>query len=85
MQIAAGSGGFSFQTPKKPNFDSAGRILLPAFLRETANLTEVAIVVGSGEYFELWSPEKWHAQQIMLNDVEANEERFSPLDLKTLQ
>jgi MraZ protein len=74
-----------FSYAEKANFDSAGRILLPAFLRETATLTDVAILVGSGEYFELWSPEKWQAQQIMLNDVEANEERFSPLDLKTLQ
>jgi MraZ protein len=74
-----------FSYAENAKFDSAGRILLPAYLRETANLSDQAIVVGSGEYFELWNPEKWKAQQTLLNDVEANEERFSPLDLKTLQ
>lgn len=74
-----------FSNAERVKFDSAGRILLPAFLRETANLKEMAIVVGSGEYFEIWSPENWQAQQTSLNDIEANEERFSALDLKTLQ
>lgn len=74
-----------FSNAEKTKFDSAGRILLPAFLRDTANLKEIAVVVGSGEYFELWSPENWQAQQTSLNDIEANEERFSALDLKTLQ
>lgn len=74
-----------FSNAEQIKFDNAGRILLPAFLRDMANLKDVAVVVGSGEYFELWSPENWHAQQTSLNDVEANEQRFSALDLKTLQ
>jgi len=37
-----------------------------------------------GEYFELWTPEKWLPQQVSLNDIDANEERFSALDLTTL-
>ena len=74
-----------FSNAEKAKFDNAGRVLLPAFLRETANLKEIAIVVGSGEYFELWSPENWEAQQTSLNDIEANEQRFNALDLITLQ
>ena len=74
-----------FSNAEKTKFDSAGRILLPAFLRETAYLKEIAILVGSGEYFELWSPENWQEQQNSLNDIEANEQRFSALDLTTLQ
>jgi MraZ protein len=73
-----------FSNAERIKFDQVGRILLPAFLRETANLKEIAIVVGSGEYFELWSPENWQAQQTSLNDIEANEQRFSALDLSTL-
>lgn len=73
-----------FSYAKKIEFDKAGRVLLPAFLRETANLKENAILVGNGEYFELWSPENWQVQQTSLNDVEANEQRFKPLDLTTL-
>ena len=74
-----------FSTAELTKFDDAGRILLPAFLRKTADLKDVAIIAGSGEYFEIWSPENWRDQQISLNDVEANEQRFSALDLNTLQ
>lgn len=58
--------------------------LIPAFLRETANLETTAMVVGMGEFFEIWTPERWQDQQNALNDVEANEQRFSALDLTTL-
>lgn len=73
-----------FANAERVSFDGVGRILLPAFLRETANLKEMAIVVGGGDYFELWSPEIWQAQQTTLNDIEANEQRFGALDLTTL-
>ena len=73
-----------FANAERVTFDGVGRVLLPAFLRETANLKEMAIVVGSGDYFELWSPDIWQAQQITLNDIEANEQRFGALDLTTL-
>jgi len=74
-----------FSNAKQINFDNAGRILIPGFLREAANLEETAIVVGMGEYFELWAPDRWQAQQVSLNDVDANEQRFSALDLTTLR
>jgi len=74
-----------FSNAEQTKFDSAGRILLPAFLREMAKLNDNAIIVGSGEYFEIWSPKNWQAQQTSLNDIEANEQRFGALDLKTLQ
>lgn len=74
-----------FANAEMAKFDSAGRILLPVFLRKLADLAEVAVLVGSGEYFEIWSPENWQTQQNSLNDVKANEQRFSALDFNTLQ
>ena len=61
--------------------DKLGRILIPAFLRETANLQGSAEVVGVGAYFEIWSPELWAVQTSDLQDPEADEHRFEMFDL----
>ena len=39
------------------------------------------IVAGQGEYFEVWTPALWNEQMAQLQDVEANNARFSTLDL----
>jgi MraZ protein len=65
-------------------FDRAGRILIPQFLRETANLQSEVIVVGMGGYFELWSPERWQAQNEKLQDPELTAQRFATLDLSVI-
>jgi MraZ protein len=61
--------------------DKAGRILIPEFLRQLAGLKEEAIVVGAGEFFEIWSPELWQEQVAKLQDADANSQRFSLLNL----
>jgi MraZ protein len=75
---------YFFSHAQELEIDKTGRILLPAFLRETANLTDSAVLVGNGDYFELWSPENWQLQSDLLNGSDANEQRFSALDLTTL-
>ena len=61
--------------------DSAGRILIPGFLREVAGLDNNALVVGVGKHFEIWSPASWDQESQNLNDPAANAERFINLDL----
>ena len=39
--------------------DKQGRILLPAALREFAELTKDVVLVGVGSRIEIWSKEKW--------------------------
>lgn len=73
-----------FSDSEELEFDKAGRILLPAHLRGTANLSNTAVLVGNGEYFEIWSPEDWQLQLAVLKDVEANKQRLESLDLFTL-
>ncbi len=75
---------FFYSNAQELEIDKAGRILVPAFLREAANLAENAVLVGNGEYFEVWSPELWKLKQEELSDSEANDKRFSALDLITL-
>ena len=43
--------------------DSQGRILIPAKLREYAGLTKEVVVVGSFDRAEIWSAERWNAEE----------------------
>lgn len=60
--------------------DKAGRILLPQHLRQFLGLEAEAVVVGQGEYFEIWSPGGWQEQIQAIEDTEANASRFAALD-----
>jgi len=61
--------------------DRAGRILILQFLRQAAHLDGGAVVIGVGDHFEIWAPEKWAQQAALLNDTEANAGRFAAIDL----
>jgi MraZ protein len=63
--------------------DGAGRILLSPNLKEFGSLNENVVFVGQGDYFEIWSPELWKEQEVMVSDAETNAQRFAALDLKT--
>ncbi|BFM48604.1 division/cell wall cluster transcriptional repressor MraZ [Marinomonas sp. THO17] len=43
--------------------DKAGRILLPAPLREFARLDKKLTILGQGKKLEIWSQEEWDAQR----------------------
>jgi MraZ protein len=70
-----------FSNAVRVEVDRAGRILVPQFLRTSAQLDGAAIMVGVGDYFEIWSPDRWQEQNSMLQDGEANAQRFAALDL----
>jgi len=65
--------------------DKIGRILIPEFLCEKAGIAcdQEVVLVGLGDYFEIWSSEVWALQQKTLDELEANTERFKVLDLST--
>lgn len=70
-----------FSTAERVEVDKAGRILIPEFLRQSAGLQSETILIGAGNYFEIWAPEVWAAQEAELRDNEANAQRFALLDL----
>lgn len=70
-----------FSTANRVEFDKAGRFLLPLFLRQAAGLENDVMIIGAGEYFEIWSVEQWAAQELLLHDAQNNAQRFSALDL----
>ncbi len=49
--------------------DSAGRILLPAALRERVGLDKEAVLVGQGNKFEIWSASAWTALYASAKDL----------------
>lgn len=61
----------------------SGLMWLPEGLREYAALEGEAVLVGQGEYFEIWSSKEWHAQEANLLDADANSGRFVGFDLVT--
>ena len=62
--------------------DKVGRILLPQNLRGFLGIENGELIVaGQGDYFEVWMPAEWKLQMDQLQDTEANNQRFSTLDL----
>jgi MraZ protein len=72
---------FTFGRASKIEFDSVGRFIIPQNLRESANLTNSAIIVGIGEDIEIWSPNLWNEQDKIMEDPENSTSGFENLDL----
>lgn len=58
-------------------------IAIPDNLREFAGLKQNVLVIGQGDYFEIWAPDLWSQQEAELRNVEANATRFAGLTLGT--
>lgn len=69
-----------FSNAIRVEFDRAGRILIPQFLRDQANLKTAAVVVGQGKRFEIWAPELW-VEQTTQQNAPATAQRFKELNL----
>lgn len=63
--------------------DSQGRILVPPFLRDYAELEDEAAIVGAGEYFEIWNAKIWQGELGAVTDPEINARRFAAFDLSS--
>ncbi len=74
---------FIFANTAKLDFDTAGRILIPNYLKELAGLNSTVIIAGAGMNFEIWSPEQWIKQSNMFRDPEANASRWNAMEVST--
>jgi len=68
-------------TANRVEIDKGGRVLIPEFLRKFAGLDSELVLVGMGDFFEIWSPAEWVKQETALMDAETNAERFKVLNL----
>lgn len=60
------------------DLDASGRILLPAHLREFANLDKRVMLVGQRHRFELWNEQTWNQ---MMQSWKAGDDDELPPDL----
>lgn len=61
-------------------FDKAGRVLIPQFLRLAAKLDSSVVVAGTGKYFEIWAKHLWAEKGEQFDDAGLNEKKFEMLD-----
>ena len=61
------------------DLDAAGRVLLPALLREFANLDKRVVMIGQGNKFEIWNEQLWNdRRELWLT----GETEFGPLTVE---
>lgn len=70
-----------FSKAERVEPDKSGRILIPAFLRQEIGLDGEVMVVGVGNYFEIWSSASWQTQMKQLREAQNNAEYFAELEL----
>lgn len=70
-----------FSTSEKIEIDRVGRILILPYLRQANRLNSAVIVVGMGDYFEIWAQDAWEAQEEDLKNGRADPQRFARLNL----
>jgi len=70
-----------FGQANQAEIDKAGRMLIPSYLRDVAALKTNLVIVGMGDYFELWSAESWMERNKPMANTEANSKRFATFDL----
>ena len=62
--------------------DKQGRVLLPAYLRESVGLTGEAVLVGTSDHAEIWAPDRWDSYRKALDDPQELASAFAgPGDL----
>ena len=70
-------------TAHEVHMDKSGHLPIPDELKEFANLHEDILLVGQGDYFEIWSADLWNNQETQLKDADTNSSRFSKLTVAT--
>ncbi len=58
-------------------------ISVPQNLMDYANLKSKVVIVGQGEYLEVWSPSHWAEQEAQIQDAQANAGRFTSFNIAT--
>lgn len=72
---------FVFSQALEAEMDRQGRLLLPAYLRESIGLGTDVVVVGSRDHAEIWAPDRWDAYRRALDDPQELAKAFEGLGI----
>jgi len=67
----------------RAEMDSDGNLPISNELVKFSRVGAEVVLVGQGDYVEVWSPELWQEQNEKLMDAEGNADRFSALLITT--
>ena len=70
-------------TAHKLEINEQGFVSIPPTLQEYANLNGTVLLIGQGDFFEIWEPTSWEKQETQLKDSDTNSTRFSSLLVTT--
>jgi len=57
-----------FSRSHEAELDKQNRVLIPAPLREYAGLSGKVLVIGAGEWLEIWAPETYESEMTRIED-----------------
>jgi MraZ protein len=57
-----------FSRSHEAELDKQNRVLIPAPLREYAGLSGKVLVIGAGEWLEIWAPETYESEMRRIED-----------------
>ncbi|MCU0504647.1 MAG: division/cell wall cluster transcriptional repressor MraZ [Chloroflexi bacterium] len=72
---------FLFASAFEVSLDRQGRLVVPAGLRDWAKLGNEAVVVGSRDHLEIWSPALWDAYSREMGTPDALLEHLTGLGI----
>ena len=72
---------FVFSGAAPAELDRQGRVLIPAFLRDSIGLASEAVVVGTRDHVEIWAPDQWDDYRRGLDDPDALAKAFEGLGI----
>jgi MraZ protein len=72
---------FLFGAAFEIELDRQGRLLVPAVLRQFAGLESEAVIVGSRDHLEIWSPEAWNTFSARMDQPELLAEHLQGLGI----
>lgn len=58
-----------FSQAEEVDADNQGRVVLPGYLREYADIVVEIVIIGAGDHFEIWAANEWEKIKEEIKDI----------------